>query len=322
MVEIVDGKLVKDEMTKNARGGTELLADRVLQVVEPELLEKVQIIFSRPQKLLDGYAKVLYLHDLPEDPAIAQFGNPEFLKQIDRIVFVSFHQHMRFMYHFGSVMADKAVVIKNAIVPIPDHTKPSDKLRFIYHTTPHRGLNVLFPVFRQLAKDFPGMLELKVFSSFDIYGWGERDKQYETVIKACQDHKDVVYSKSVPNDVVREELQKAHLFAFPSIWEETSCLALIEAMSANLHCVHSSYGALPETAYGTNVVYPFSPEADVQGNLLYSYLHNSIKTGRLDILMGNNVPMDSKLAVDRNHNLEGFGESWNSILRELKENGS
>ncbi|OUS47499.1 hypothetical protein BE221DRAFT_71485, partial [Ostreococcus tauri] len=50
---------------------------------------------------------------------------------------------------------------------------------------------------------------------------------------------------SIPE--VREALTKAHIFAYPSIWQETSCIAAIEALSAGVHVVTSSLAALPET---------------------------------------------------------------------------
>ena len=49
-----------------------------------------------------------------------------------------------------------------------------------------------------------------------------------------------------------------HIFAYPSIWPETSCIALLEAMSAGLLCVHSAYAALPETASNWTMMYPMT----------------------------------------------------------------
>jgi glycosyltransferase involved in cell wall biosynthesis len=37
------------------------------------------------------------------------------------------------------------------------------------------------------------------------------------------------------------------MFAYPSIWEETSCISLLESMAAGLYCVVTNYGALYET---------------------------------------------------------------------------
>jgi len=313
MVEIVDGKIVRDDLTRNARGGTELLADRIIENVNPDLLKGWQIIFSRPSKLLDGYKKILYLHDLPGDPAIAQIADESFRSEFHWIVFVSHYQRAMFGKFYGFDMTQNMIVIKNAIEPIPTHTKPTDKLRLIYHTTPHRGLELLYAVFNKLDKAYPDRMELKVFSSFDMYGWGERDLQYSRVIELCEDHPNIVYSKSVPNEVIRDELTKAHIFAFPSIWEETSCMALMEAMSANLYCIHSDLGALPETSFGMTMMYPFMSSYQDHASALYWNLENALT---IDLDSFNNfAPMDSKRVIDQFHNIDTFKFLWESYLQ-------
>ena len=61
---------------------------------------------------------------------------------------------------------EKGVVIQHAIDPFPVHEKPDDKIRLIYASTPHRGLELLLHAFEQIDRDD---IELEVFSSFKIY---------------------------------------------------------------------------------------------------------------------------------------------------------
>ena len=42
-------------------------------------------------------------------------------------------------------------------------------------------------------------------------------------------------------------MYRYNMFAYPSIWEETSCNAALEAMAAGLYCIVTNYGALYET---------------------------------------------------------------------------
>jgi glycosyltransferase involved in cell wall biosynthesis len=101
---------------------------------------------------------------------------------------------------------------------------------------------------------------LDVYSSFGIYGWEERDKQYEGLFEKIRSHKHMTYHGHVPNEEVKKALQKAHIFALPSIWPETSCIAMIEAMSAGCVCVHSSLAALPETTANWTLQYDFTED--------------------------------------------------------------
>jgi len=315
MVEIVDGEIVRDELTKNARGGTELLADRIHDFVDHGLLKGVQIIFSRPNKLLDGYKKVLYIHDLPGDPAIAKIRDAEWRNQFDLIVFVSHYQRMMFHKVYGFPLTERMIVIKNAIHPLnPSYNRVGpDKIRLIYHTTPHRGLEILYPVFDYLSKKYPGTIELKVFSSFDIYGWEQRDEPYQQLFDKLNDHPDIEYSKSVSNAEIREELMKAHIFAFPSIWEETSCMALMEAMSANLVCVHSDLGALPETSHGSTIMYPYVSDPNVHATKFAEELERAIL--QYDIPDRSTI---GKFLIDTYHNIDGFVYDWETSLTSIR----
>lgn len=185
------------------------------------------------------------------------------------IVFVSEWQKAGYLETYGSFFRGyKGVVrvMRNAIVPFkyPDiaHKLQAPKkdgkkdddgpLRLIYHTTPHRGLELLLPAFNMLYKKYGDRIHLDVYSSFAIYNWPHRDEPYRVMFDSCKNHPGCTYHGAVSNDEVRKALAKSHIFAYPSIWQETSCIAAIEAMSAGTTVVTSSLGALPETASGGN----------------------------------------------------------------------
>ena len=80
----------------------------------------------------------------------------------------------------------KSIVLNNAIDPIEPLEKPDDKIRLIYHPTPHRGLELLVPVFEALCNEHND-IELDVYSSFKIYGWEQRDDQYKQLFDRCKE---------------------------------------------------------------------------------------------------------------------------------------
>lgn len=264
----------KNELNKNAKGGTELMEDRLSEHVPNELLSNFQIISSRVRELDPKKRKILWLHDLHQDPEVEHLKNDGW-KKFDKLVFVSHWQQQMYNAYLG-VPYSAGTVLKNAIVPIESHEKPKDKIRLIYFSTPHRGLEILYPVFEALSKEYVD-IELNVFSSFMLYGWPERDKQYETLFNKLRKHPKINYHTSVSNDRIREELKKSHIFAYPSIWQETSCLCLIEAMNAGLLCVHPNLAALPETSMNLTLQYGYHEDMNAHANIFYAYLKQAIE---------------------------------------------
>jgi len=123
-----------------------------------------------------------------------------------------------------------------------DKNSEDNKIRLIYTPTPHRGLEILVPVFEHIVRDMPD-IHLDIFSSFNLYGWKERDKAYEKLFERIDAHPQMTNHGTVKNSVVRDYLGKSHIFAYPSIWKETSGITLIEAMSSRNLIVASDLAA-------------------------------------------------------------------------------
>ena len=133
--------------------------------------------------------------------------------------------------------------------------KPEDKISLIYHTTPWRGLVHLLKVFKNLNLK---NVELNICSSTIIYGKkfdAGLEKSYESLFNECKNTKNVNYFGFLNNKKIIELLRQMHIFAHPSIWPETSCIAAIEAMAAGCEVVTTNLGALYETCspFGTFV---------------------------------------------------------------------
>lgn len=267
-----------NEVDKNANGGTELMKRGLYKRLDKSLLDKFQIIPSRVRDLDDSKKKVLWLHDLPQDPESQHLKEKENVDKFDKIVMVSNWQMQQYANFLG-VPYSKCQVVKNAINPFPDHSKPEDKINIIYHTTPHRGLELLVPVMKQVC-DMYDNVHLDVFSSFNAYGWPERDEPYKELFEEIEAHKQMTYHGFQPNNKVRAALQKAHIFAYPSIWMETSCIALMEAMSAGLMCVHPNLAALPETAASWTYMYQFTENPNDHANRFGQCLIEAIEIYR------------------------------------------
>lgn len=320
MATIVDGKIDQGTMTKRAMGGTELLMHRVVDNVPAEHLHGVQIHVSRiTHDQIEGKKQVYYAHDLAGDPAADSALSNGGWQAFDAGVFVSHWQRQAFHQKY-TIPYSWSAVIPNAIDPIPaSKIRSDDQIRLIYTSTPHRGLGILYAAFDALSKNYDN-IHLDVFSSFGLYGWEQRDEQFKDLFDLLEAHPKISYHKSQPNDVVREALQNADLFAYPSVWQETSCLCLIEAMSAGLICVHSSLAALPETAKGLTWMYDYTDDVQDHANTLYKQLVTIFSlaeaNGGVQHLKSQQL---QKTITDHNHNLARFARNWTVLLERLKK---
>lgn len=314
MGSITGGKFIRSDMTSKAMGGTELLAHRLIDTVDSKLLKNVQIHQSRVNEIDKSKKQILWVHDLAEDPAVAHLQN-EGWKQYDLIVFVSHWQQEQYKMYLD-VPYDWGVVIPNAITPIEDHEKiDDDVVRLIYTSTPHRGLAILYPVFDALSRNHN--IELDVYSSFKLYGWGDRDIPYEPLFEKLKAHPKINYHGSQTNTVVRKALKRSDIFAYPSVWKETSCLCLIEAMSANLLCVHSSLAALSETSMGITMMYEYKEDINDHVNKFGQYLNSAIVQVKEKRDMVRQSLKYHKPIIDNRYDVKKFATKWEMVLQDL-----
>ena len=264
-----------DKLSANAAGGTELLKTELEKRLDSDLLNNFQIFVSRVEQPFDETKiRLLWCHDLAEDPANNHLQNGGW-RNFHRLVFVSNWQMQTYIQRYD-VPWSRCIVLKNAINPIETHVKPADKIRLGYWSTPHRGLNILVPVFEKLQEKYDN-IELDVFSSFKLYGWGERDAQYEDLFERCRKNSGINYHGAIANPELRNALKDIHILAYPSIWPETSCLVLMEAMSAGCLCVHSNFAALPETAADWTIQYQYHEDLNEHAMIFYNALDASIE---------------------------------------------
>lgn len=319
------------EMAQNAKGGTELMAARLenhLRENNPELLEFFNFHCSRLREYDENKPSVYWCHDLADDPETNHLANGGWQK-FDLIVFVSNWQYQQYQEKY-KLDGTNCIVIPNAVEPSkysPDYKwkfnlqNIAEPIKIIYHTTPHRGLELLVPAFKDLWEaewqHLKNPVTLEVYSSFSIYGWPERDAPYEKVIQECKDHPAINYHGSVSHDEVQQALAKAHIFAYPSIWKETSCLALIEAMQAECICIHPNLGALIETSGDLTVQYPFKTDPSVH----YSYFKQILQR-EVAALVGKGKMSQPGPAAARAKDLYNWrtvAKQWTDILTQVKE---
>jgi UDP-glucose:(glucosyl)LPS alpha-1,2-glucosyltransferase len=79
-----------------------------------------------------------------------------------------------------------------------------------------------------------------------------------------------------PNAVVRAALLDAHVFVYPSIYMETSCMAIQEAMMAGCLAITSNLGALPETCAEWAWMFSVDENFEVMAQRTYDNMQHAL----------------------------------------------
>ena len=250
-------------INQNPRGGTELQFEYLRKNVDSKLLNQVQICTSVPESipLSKDKINILWQKNSYDQPNLAPwFKDKSNHKKYDWYVFNSNWNFEKFRMMFD-IPLERSLVIKNAvdtIEPTPTTYKKGDPIKIIHHCTPWRGLSVLLGAM-QLVKN--PLISLDVYSSTEVYGKNFH-KKTDVIYKALYDQArqlpNVNYIGYKPNEYIKQHLKDYRLFVYPSIWEETFCISLIEAMAAGLYCVTTNYGALFETGAEFPMYIPYS----------------------------------------------------------------
>jgi hypothetical protein len=306
MSVVYKGKIIDTNLSRSAMGGTEQMRKRLVDTVDISLLEKFAIHLSRPRTLYADVPNIFWCHDLVEDPENRILENSGW-QQFAMFVFVSCWQRDMFISRF-SIPYTKCIVIENAIEPASNIDKDIEQIKLIYHTTPHRGLELLYPVYDAISKEMENKIHLDVFSSFEIYGWKERDKPYQNLFEKLKIHPHITYHGTQPNSVVREYLSKAHYFPYPCIWKETSCIALIEAIEHGVISLHPNLGALPETAGLNSYMYDFTENNQKHAEKFYELLYT---------LIISDVHNVKSININPRHKIQTFTNKWINLLKSI-----
>ena len=236
-----------------AKGGTELQYAELEKRLDPSYFKKFQITTSVPEKepIDTDKISILWQKNSYDQPNIAPwFSEKENHRKYDWYVFNSHWTYEKFRYAFG-LPTHKCCVIKNALPDIDwrpkKKFKKGDPIKLIHTSTPWRGLNVLLGAMELIERDD---IILDVYSSTKIYGDAfdlQNKKQFKPMFDKIDSLKNVNNMGYTPNLQVIDAMQDTHIYAYPSIWEETFCISAIEAMAAGNMAIVTNFGALYET---------------------------------------------------------------------------
>ena len=279
IINKIENDVTRPVLFSESRGGSESQLRLLFKYVPDEYFKNINLILNNTDERLidDKRINILWVHHFTNQKEVQNLKNKNYIDKIDYLVFNSnwnFEQHkLKF-----NVPQKKSIVIKNAIENIQSAEKPKDKINLIYHTTPWRGLNVLIGAYKKLnIKD----VELNICSSTMVYGkkfHSNFEPKFKHIIDECKKLKYAKYHGFVEHTNLIKLLQKMHIFSYPSIWPETSCIAAMEAMAAGCEVVTTNLGALKETCSPYGKFVNFNNNLYILEKTFLESLEESIKS--------------------------------------------
>ena len=243
-------------------GGTEIQLEYLHKYVDKDLLNKVQITTSVPEKTPIDPTKinVLWVHNSYDQPNLYPwFKNKLNHRKYDWYVFNSHWTYEKYRLMFD-IPTDISVVIKNGFdddLIVKSEFKPKEKLKLVYTSTPWRGLDVLLKAMEQIKTD---KVELDIYSSTQIYGDAFKkvnDDQFIKLYDKAKSLKYVNYKGYTNHKELMKVLHTYDCYVHPSTFEETFCLAAMESLAAGLVTMTTDLGALYETCAEFPIYVPY-----------------------------------------------------------------
>jgi len=205
----------------------------------------------------------------------------------DKYVLVSDWQSARYSARFN-IKPERISVLRNAIAPAFERSVRGRPYFFvsgrrpvlIYSSTPFRGLDVLLSAFPRIRARVP-RCEATICSSMAVYQAPLELDSYRSLYDLCRATEGIHYMGSIGQDALAQTVSEADIFAYPSTFAETSCIALMEAMASGCLVVASKLGALPETAagFGSFCERPADPRrfAEFYADFMVQTIHDAYK---------------------------------------------
>ena len=285
----------------DANGGTEILArkfeEQILPLI-PELNNYNWIIAPGSGQILEEKINIAWIHigEYEQDLDWVQHPN------LDYLIFVSEYQKQKFLRRFD-IDISKCYVINNFINDIKYvWYKDTDIIKIAFHVSPERGLQVLM---RAVSNIDDPKIELHAFGDFS------KNKKYSALFD-----KRIFLHEKMSNSSVINFISMCHIFAYPSIWNETSSMCLIESLCSGLYCITNDSSVLPETGINLTHIYKTQSTIEKESKVLEKEIVKAIdeiRSGRFD----------SKIQSDISNNYYSISkaiDSWKALANLIENN--
>jgi glycosyltransferase involved in cell wall biosynthesis len=195
--------------------------------------------------------RFLWLHDVPMEGTI----NKDNVDCFDKVFVLSdFHKSLL----PAVIPAEKVIVSANGI-NIQDFNLSTDRNphKVVYTSSYDRGLEHLLKMWPDVRREVPDA-ELHIFYGWNTYDrmvdMGMRDGRFKQAMVPLMKQDGVFEHGRVGHKQLNKEMSSAGIWAYPSHFEEISCISAMKAQACGAVPVTTDYAALAETnKYGIKI---------------------------------------------------------------------
>jgi len=190
----------------------------------------------------------LWMHHAANQESVNALANQEVTKNLTSIIFVSEWQKNGFLKKFNINNIPNNIIghgisyeYENLFLSFDDFKKQKENNYGIYTSTPFRGLEILIEIEKFLNNRD---IKIDIFSGMGIYSMS--DLAYADLFKRMKDSKIFNnYGPQIKINLANFHKNKSFLF-YPSIFAETFCISVLDALASGCDVVTTNFGCLKE----------------------------------------------------------------------------
>jgi glycosyltransferase involved in cell wall biosynthesis len=274
------------------------------------------VVSSIKKHLKVNIPLIFWMHHSYDQEAVQELKNQENIKNISAIIFVSNWQELSAIAHLN-LYNIKTAVIENGISPpfenlfkdLKEFKERKKELIGCYASTPFRGLEELL----ESSKFISYPIKIKIFSSMKIYNMP--DHNYEELYNELKKSNKFLYYGSINKRELALEFKHSSFLTYPSTFEETFCITLIDSLAAGMHPILTDLGALKETSNGFA---SFLINKKLSFHQDYANLINDeikIKQNNYDLWCENHF--NQIKIINEKYNYKNIAQKWINVIKNL-----
>lgn len=230
-------------------------------------------IFSLPY--IDTKLKVLWSQDIMNESRLIELQKNKYgIANIDLILANSNFSYYNLMRGFPN--SDIKILLNGYNDNWIDHSIKKEDVA-IYTSTPFRGISYLLELWPRILdgcrkNDVREMNpKLEIFGGMDLYN--QSNDYFSKLYNDLSQMENTTVLGSVSQKVLYDKMKMARLLLYPCNYVETSCMAVLEAISCDVWIISTSIGALGELIINNksgNIICS-DPETEYYKNLFVAH---------------------------------------------------